>query len=423
MTEQKQHDPRRQYYPALRGKFGDWIYYSCLMSMSEVTTRLSFADEVYKSEKLSEWIQRKLKSGRDQEISNYLQRESQRFFNSLVVAIYRGDPTWHGFSNFRPQNPDINLADVPDEVEDSVGFISFTGEERMFAVDGQHRLAGMKHAIKSDSKLAKDEVSLLVVAHHPEASTGRERTRRLFTTLNKTAKPVGKGDIIALDENDVMAIVTRHLVENHPWFSDRRIKFSQTDNIPQDAPELTTIGSLYDILTALFPKVIKGRKLMQLRFIRPDEKDLQKYEDVAKKFFKLLAQDFPPLLQYFKASAEHAPSVIRRWRTAKGGHVLFRPVGLRIFAELTAELVKQEGKSLNEALGILRKLPSDLAAVPYARVIWLPNGLMNPRARALCKRLLLYMVGRGKDIEALRRDYAKQLEKDEGKVHLPEPVV
>jgi hypothetical protein len=102
---------------------------------------------------------------------------------------------------------------------------------------------------------------------------------------------------------------------------------------------------------------------------------------------------------------------------------LFRPVGLRIFAELTSELVKQEGRSLNEALRILRKLPSDLAAVPYVRVIWLPNGRMNPRARALCKRLLLYMVGRGKDIEALRRDYAKQLEKDEGKVRLPEPVV
>jgi DNA sulfur modification protein DndB len=99
MPQQKKQDPGRQYYPALRGKFGDWIYYSCLMSMSEVTTRLSFADEIYKSEKLSEWIQRKLQSGRDQEISNYLQRESQRFFNSLVVAIYRGDPTWHGFSN------------------------------------------------------------------------------------------------------------------------------------------------------------------------------------------------------------------------------------------------------------------------------------------------------------------------------------
>jgi hypothetical protein len=78
----------------------------------------------------------------------------------------------------------------------------------------------------------------------------------------------------------------------YPWFSDQRIKFSQNDNIPHDAPELTTIGSLYDILTALFPKVIKGKKLMQLRFIRPDEKELQKYEDVARKFFKLLARDF-----------------------------------------------------------------------------------------------------------------------------------
>jgi DNA sulfur modification protein DndB len=94
--------------------------------------------------------------------------------------------------------------------------------------------------------------------------------------LNKTAKSVGKGDTIALDENDVMAIVTRYLVENDSRFSDQRIKFSQTDNIPQDAPELTTIGNLYDVLTVLFSKVAKGKRLMELRFIRPDDVELPK---------------------------------------------------------------------------------------------------------------------------------------------------
>ena len=235
MTDKTASGQQRQYYPSLRGQFGDWIYYSCLMSMSEVTKRLSFADEVHKSEKLSEWIQRRLKEGRGQEISAYLQREPQRFFNSLVVAIYGGDPAWHGFSDFRPLTSDIDLADISDEVEDSVGFISFTGEERMFAIDGQHRLAGMKDAVKSSSNVLTDEVALLVVAHQ-NTKAGRERTRRLFTTLNKTAKPVGKGDIIALDENDVMAIVTRYLVENEPRLSDKRIKFSQTDNIAYEPP-------------------------------------------------------------------------------------------------------------------------------------------------------------------------------------------
>src|SRR5215472_12000649 len=103
------------------------------MPMHQVTRRPKFAEEIRKSPKLSEWIQRQLKKGRSKEISDYLHREKQRFFNSLVVAIYDGDPAWHGFSNFRPQTNDIQLADVPSDVEDSVGFLSFNGQEKIFA--------------------------------------------------------------------------------------------------------------------------------------------------------------------------------------------------------------------------------------------------------------------------------------------------
>jgi DNA sulfur modification protein DndB len=150
---------------------------------------------------MSEWIQRKLKEGRSKEIAEYLIREPQRFFNSLVVSIYGGNPSWHSFSNFKPLADDIDLAEIPTDVEASVGFLSFTGQEKMFAIDGQHRLAGMKEAVVSQPALGADEVSLVLVAHQTSKS-GLERTRRLFTTLNKTARPVGKGEIIALDEND-----------------------------------------------------------------------------------------------------------------------------------------------------------------------------------------------------------------------------
>ena len=47
---------------------------------------------------------------------------------------------------------------------------------------------------------------------------------------------------------------------------------------------------------------------------------------------------------------------------------------------------------------------------------------MNPGARVLCRRLLFYMLGREKNVQELRRAYAKQLEKDETRVKLPSPV-
>src|SRR5689334_15523721 len=122
--KQKPRDHKRHYLPALRGVFGDWVYYSCLMPLSEVGSRVKFAGQIIrKSERLSEWIQREIKGGRAHEIARYLVREEQRFFNSLVVAIHGGDPAWHAFGNFRPQSDDINLREVPEDVEASVGFL------------------------------------------------------------------------------------------------------------------------------------------------------------------------------------------------------------------------------------------------------------------------------------------------------------
>jgi DNA sulfur modification protein DndB len=417
VTTSKRQKSEREYYPALRGRFGDWVYYSSLMPLKDVARRLSFADEIHKSKKLSEWIQRQLKKGRSKEISKYLNREKQRFFNSLVVAIYGGDPAWHGFSDFRPIGHGIELREVPDSVEDSVGFLSFSGREEMFAIDGQHRLAGIKEAVSTNPSIGDDEISLLFVAHR-KTKAGQEQTRRLFTTLNKTAKPVGKGEIIALDEDDVMAIVTRHLVENDPRFSDVRIKFSQTDNLPVDAPELTTIGNLYDVLTTVFVASTDTKRKSVLRFVRPDDAKLQEYVELAEEFFSGLAAAFPPLEKYFDREDAAAARLVARQRTSSGGHILFRPVGLRIFAEVAAALMKS-GHNMTEALQMMSRLPVELSGRPYRDVIWLTTGKIEAGARPICRRLLLYMLGHEPAKEDLIERYAKLLGVDAESVKLP----
>jgi len=395
MATRKRQINERKYYPALRGLFGDWVYYSSLM--------------------------RQLKKGRSKEISAYLNRENQRFFNSLVVAIYGGDPAWHGFSDFRPLGQGLDMKDVPDAVEDMVGFLSFSGDEEMFAIDGQHRLAGMKEAVETNPSIGDDEVSLLFVAHH-KTKVGQERTRRLFTTLNKTAKAVGKGEIIALDEDDVMAIVTRHLVENNPFFSDVRIKFSQTDNLPVGAPELTTIGNIYDVLTTIFVAWTGTKRKSVLRFVRPDDAKLQEYVQLAEQFFEGLGDAFPPLKKYFNSDPDVAAKIVSKQRTSSGGHVLFRPVGLRIFAEITASLMRT-GQGLEEAFRLLSRLPVELSQAPYRDVIWLSTGRVEAGARPICRRLLLYMLKFESDPQDLAERYAKLMGVDPARVSLPAQVV
>ena len=409
---------QRQYYPALRGFFGDWVFYSCLMSMKDVVARVSYAAAIHNSGKLSEMIQRELKGPRSLDIAEYLVREQQRFFNSLVVAIYGGDPAWHGFSHFKSQVADIALADVPSEAEDSVGFISFTGKEAIFAIDGQHRYAGMKEALGRDARLGDEDVSLVLVAHQKTPS-GLERTRRLFTTLNKTAVPVGKGEIIALDENDVMAIVTRHLVENSARFSENRIKFAQTENLAKEAPELTTIGNLYDILKVIFrSRLGLSENAAQLPGSRPTDAVLKKYIAVAEQCFDELASAFTPLGDYFGSDETAAPAIVRKHRRGDGGHVLFRPIGLRMVVEVVVAMVKG-GKSRREAFAGVGRLPVELAEDPYRGVIWLANGRVNTAGRVVCRRLLLHMLGLERKPEELHKKYAKMLGQEGGQVELP----
>jgi len=56
---------------------------------------------------------------------------------------------------------------------------------------GKHRLAGIRKALQEDDDLGLDEINVLFVAHQ-ETAEGRQRTRRLFITLNKRVRPVSK---------------------------------------------------------------------------------------------------------------------------------------------------------------------------------------------------------------------------------------
>ena len=92
MTSKKSKESKKIVLPALRGIMGDWIYYSCLMDLPEISRRVSYADEIHNNKQLSDMIQRRLKAGRSSEIAKYLETQSERFFNSLVIATYGGQP-------------------------------------------------------------------------------------------------------------------------------------------------------------------------------------------------------------------------------------------------------------------------------------------------------------------------------------------
>ena len=146
------------YLSSLRGYLGDWVYYPCLMKLNDIAERVDFADHLHKSKTLSEMIQRELKKKWGKEIKKYLLEQKQRFFNSLIVAVYEGEPSWYDITNLEG-NEQLDASEIPDDVVASIGILRLSGNEKLFTLDGQHRLMGIKEAVKEDSDLGEDELN------------------------------------------------------------------------------------------------------------------------------------------------------------------------------------------------------------------------------------------------------------------------
>lgn len=383
------------YLPALKGRIGKWLFYTTLMTLEEVNERIYLSDEIYQNKSLSDMVQRYVRSGRAENIASYLKNEDERFFPAMVVAVFEGEPNWLEFS-IRKQND--NLEFDPDTMDraklDSFGFLSLSGKEQLFPLDGQHRLAGIRKALSDPSReneyLGAEEVTVMLVAHNP-SDAGRTRSRRLFTTLNKRAVSVKKHETIALDEDDVMAIATRHLVEKfEPLSRGGVVSFRTNAKLsPSDTTVFTTIVTLYDLLFDLF-KVISKRKAEDLKYNRPNDEWTDVYRVCAECFFTSLMEVFPEMKRCL--TGNDPEKIIIQNRRHNGGHILFRPVGLRMIAQLVAAAVKpsitakfEEPKQspsavkktvvaeIKKAVALYSDLPTELAEKPYAGLIFDPD--------------------------------------------------
>jgi DNA sulfur modification protein DndB len=409
--------------PAIRGRFGDWIYYSCLMPIDELGNRVSYAEEIHKDKALSQLIQRSLEGPRSKHIVDYL-KTKERFFNSLVLATYGGSPDWLEVGDFRANTDPTILKQIPDFALDAMGFLRLNGSEKMFAIDGQHRLAGIKRATEEKLSFGGDQLPVILVGHK-KSEAGLRRTRRLFTTLNKTAVPVRKRDIIALDEDDAMAIIARRLVETNPSFKDPKIAVIASSNIPVgNRVCLTTISSLYDILKLLFMHEIGQRTDRSLRFNRPSDERLDSYEKLAVDYFTAVGKAFKPVNDLLKSN--DPSKVTGAYRGPQGGHLLFRPIGLDSFTRSAIEFSRQGHLSIVDAVQAIKNIPTDLATAPYRNVIWSSSRhTMLPAGKTLGRDLIRYMVGLPVDEDRLLIQYriALQVEEDDESIRLPRKII
>ncbi|WED25448.1 DGQHR domain-containing protein [Vibrio sp. DW001] len=362
--------------PCLRGCFGSWDTYTCLMPLIEIKKRVKFADELHNSKKLTQLIQRKLEEERGTEISEYLCNNKDRFFNSLVLGVYGGEPQWHDIGNITPNTVEAENFYIPNYTKESLGFMSIKDGLTMFAIDGQHRLSGIKKALDKTDDLNKEQLPVIIVAHH-KSDEGIKRTRRLFTTLNKRARIVKKEDIIALDEDDLAACITREIVEKSNYFNEEKVSF-KSGNL-NDSSSITTLVNIFDCVQKIIAYKLNCNisEIDQQKIEVSQEKNITNF---VHSFYELTFKFIPELTKTLDDIS--AVSAVLKYRKSKdtAGHLLYRPLGWEIYTDLILMRLDENRKELEGSIKEVSSKDLMLDGAICNEIVWV-NGKMQTKSR------------------------------------------
>lgn len=394
--------------PAIRAHIGDWVYYIATMRFKDVSEYVKRVDnELHKSDLLKQMLQRSI-TNNYKSIAHYIETQEERFFNALVLAVYDGVPTWH----------EVRLEYDDGSEFYNLGVLELSGDEKIFPVDGQHRVEGIKKVISESDKYDDEQIPVIFIGHKTD-DAGMQRSRRLFSTLNRYAKPVSMRDIIALDEDDIVAIASRELVDTHPLFSKDRLLDSKTKAIPENNDKaFTTIITFYEcnleILWMLLKDIevlnpdggkTKGKgKIKEFIRRRPNDEIIHEFEELCAAFWNALIDCFADVYAYVADEPDSRP-----YRNRAGGNLLFRPVALLPFVRAAVKVAIQQQKSFDEIFGAF---PQELLAIDnvlWRNILWNNDkGTMIVNNQKLTERILLYFWDRStlteKEIATMKLD-------------------
>lgn len=451
-------------YPAIRAQMGNWQYYIVRMKMREIAHEVKLAHDVYADKTLSDAIQRVLGENRvKSEIVGYLARQPDRFFSSIVVAAMEGEPIWH------PVEMDDTVPKIftsSSSLRDSFGVLSFGDDPKYYALDGQHRVAAIKLLVNGEANVEvpqgfdDDLLSVIVVLreeHDVPDGEWMKRYRRLFSSLNRYAKPTDKDTNIIMDEDDLFAIVTRRLITEHEFFQapgPERQSFkvrTKGKNVRAEASHFTTLQALYSVNKVLLStrrRENRGWSSDGTRLdvqTRPDEDDLDRYYEELTGYWDAILEAIPTLRCPPQEMRVH-DSQPRNSKARREGssdenyqdHLLFWPIGQeyllsrlvrgildRTFPDHTWEYNVDE---MTKVLRPLAQVPWELHGAPWRYLLlvpvperdsWRMRNEERKEALALSYRLLRWIVG----LDSLNKEEEEELRQEWQSLLLrPEPV-
>ena len=206
-------------FPAVKGIQANSEYYISMVPMNLLS---KLFDENTDNSVLPEFrAQRKLNESRIPEIATYiLDNRHSYVFSALSASI------------------DGQFKFIPSQESDEVGVLEVDMNAVFLINDGQHRKAAIDRALKEDSSLNNETISIVFFRDE-----GLARSQQMFTDLNKHAVKTSNSISTLYDSRDGLAVATKNIINKIPFL--KKFTDKEKDNLGKNSSNLFTLNNIY----------------------------------------------------------------------------------------------------------------------------------------------------------------------------------
>ena len=413
-------------FPAMKAKLGDTDYFILAMKAKELVEKAIIPSEMedWDDMSLEEREQRDINYGRVRnQIAPYLANDKGRFFGAIILAAKHFNP-----NNFEPIGR-VAAKDLPKLYQtqaECLGFLTFGGGEMLIPLDGQHRLKAIKFAlegvdeksrkipaIQPCSALANEDVTVILVPYDAKKS------RKIFTKVNRYAKPTTTGQNLVTDDDDFIAVSARMIANNLEIIGAHLVKY-KSNAMGDKEPFFTTLATIAQCNEALlsehFPKEIDRTRPIE------DSEKQNLYEEKINEVWEHLTEN---INLFSDMLADKTKDGDAKRREIRQDYLLGRPVPqvclFKAFVRLTASNIF----SYQDASNSLNKIDWGKNAKLWDRLLVSGGKILTKNAR-VATNIIYYVAGGKLDSPAkdeLLADYKKCFpESEQEGITLPKKV-
>lgn len=216
-------------FPVAKGIQSNKEYYIAMVPLKMIP-RLFPSDDEYVAPEYR--AQRKLNSSRIPVMSKYILDNRDTYVFSALAASIDGEFKF-----------------VPAAESADIGLLEVSMDAKLLINDGQHRKAAIIEALKEDSSLNDETISVVFFADQ-----GLKRSQQMFTDLNKHAVKTSNSIAELYDSRDQLAVITRNVISEIEFLDEFTDK--EKDILGKYSSNLFTLSTFYNANK----RVIRGGK-------------------------------------------------------------------------------------------------------------------------------------------------------------------